>query len=64
MKKKKVKFGCIKIGKYFKFYRVVYLKADANTANRIIGKQQYDRCFFYDDMVIPVTIMITVVEKR
>lgn len=62
---KKKKFEEIKAGEYFKYYGIVYHKHQSSWggASQIIGKSSYERFFWTNDMVIPVTVTIKVKEK-
>ena len=64
-KKKKIRYDEVKVGEYFKYHAVVYHKHQASWggASRITGKSSYDRYFWDNDMVIPVTVTIKVKEK-
>ena len=62
-KKKKVNYVDIKVGKYFKYYGVVYRKFDPYGGIPIIGNSTQNRFFWDDTKVIPVTVTIKVKEK-
>ena len=60
-KKTKVRFDEVKIGEYVKYYGCVYLKATGYTGVNL--KDGYNKYFWDDAKVIPVTVTIKAKEK-